>query len=262
MSRFEGGKCCLFAFLVNSAIPVMAAVASGLHKEASSPHAVASATINYANGGRDRRRQHLDRVHGHLDLRQFAEDAATHSRPQSPTQKGRLDRNAQSRTTGPEEREATYSRPQSPTHSSPQSPIRSMVLGSLPIHSTVRDKNGNNDFEKQRSHMPRNWADPAPSSANCDYFYMFGSGSSSRRNSDEDHVGSGAASSSALLPMSRTPSSPRPPREVDAKRGPLSSILVLPDEPADLSLLAPFKLPPAFGLEDDSDFLDGPGAGG
>ncbi|CAD7973364.1 unnamed protein product [Amoebophrya sp. A120] len=260
MSRLEGGKCCLFAFLVNSAFAVMAVFASGLHQEASSPHAVASATINHANGGRGRRRPHLNRVHGHLDLRQFAEDAATHSRPQSPTQKGRLDQNAQSRTTGPE-REATYSRPQSPTHSSPQSTSRSMVLGSLPIHLTLRDKNGDNDFEKQRSHVPRKWADPATASANCDYFYMFGSGSSSRRNSNEDHVGSGAAPSSALLPMSRAPSSPRPHPE-DAKLRPLSSILVLPHEPADLSLLAPFKLPPAFGLEDDSEWLDGPGAGG
>ncbi|CAD7974500.1 unnamed protein product, partial [Amoebophrya sp. A120] len=133
MSKLARGKCCLFALLVNSAFAATAVVASGLRQEASSPHAeVASSTINHANGGHGE--VHLHRVRGHLDLRQFAENAAAHSSPQSQTQAGRLDRNAQSRTTGPE-REAKHSRPQSPTRSRPQSPSRSnMMLGLLPIH--------------------------------------------------------------------------------------------------------------------------------
>ncbi|CAD7974508.1 unnamed protein product [Amoebophrya sp. A120] len=243
MSKLAGGKCCLFALLVNSAlaVKVMSVVSPfGLREEASSPHAeqVASATINHANGGRDGPRLH--RVRRHVDLRQFAEDAATHRSPQSPspqspTQTGRLDRNAQSRTTRPE-RLATYScpqppthsRPQSPTHSRPQSPSRSIVLGSLPTYSMARDNN-------------------------VDHFYI---ASSSRRNGNGDHVGSGATSLSALLPRSRTPYLLRSPSDMSD------------DRPASLSLLSPFRLPPSLWDEDESgsdyesNFLDGPGAGG
>ncbi|CAD7948214.1 unnamed protein product [Amoebophrya sp. A120] len=140
MLNLAGGRCLLTLF-VNWAFSVIAAVASGLRPDASSPHEVASASMNHASGRGRLRRVRVRSLPPvlHLDLRHIQHYAATRSRSKSRTP--RLDLRKRS------------------------------MLGSLPMHS-VWDY-GDDNFE--RSHLPGNRAE-RPSSASANYLGRAGTG--------------------------------------------------------------------------------------